>query len=136
MRRQKNVMIVFILEILTLFPTFIHTSIIRISTASLPDWLKLACSFDVKPLLEVCNDFVNDVSSRRSVLGLLRQLSFALPRLPQIVKFAVLLIEALDHETNFSFLSADEFELLISCARFTTKCERDDIIRKYYWNVN
>jgi hypothetical protein len=41
------------------------------------------------------------------------------------------LIEALQAETDFSFLTNDQFRLLISRARFTTAYAREEIISKY-----
>jgi hypothetical protein len=119
------------LDAFQLFLTLLHTSRIPLSLPVLPSVLRVACDLECASLFSVCADFVDEVSSRRTVLALLRDLAFAVHRLPGFLKFAAALIEALNAETDFAFLSADQFKLLISRARFTTPYARDEVIRKY-----
>jgi hypothetical protein len=119
------------LEAFRLFAAFLQTSRIPLSLPALPPVLRLACDLDCAPLLAVCAEFVDEVSSRRTVLPLLRDLAFALHRLPLFLKFAAALIEALDSETDFAFLAPEQFKLLVSRARFTAPYVRDEVICRY-----
>jgi hypothetical protein len=113
------------------FLDFLYSGRLSLSNASLPGLLRVASELEIKSLFDLCSEFVDQISSARTVLPLLRQLSFALHRLPNFSKFAAALIEAVQHDTNFEFLTANEFKLLISHARFTSTYVRDDLIRKY-----
>jgi hypothetical protein len=114
-----------------LFLDFLYSGKLGLSPAALPGLLRVAYDLEIKPLFDLCGEFVDQSSSARTVLPLLRQLSFALDRLPNFLRFVAALIEALTADTDFSFLSPAQFKLLIAHSRFTTAYVRDDIIRKY-----
>jgi hypothetical protein len=97
----------------------------------LPGLLRISYDLEVKPLFDLCAEFVDQSSSARTVVPLLRQISFALDRLPNFLRFTASLIEAITSETDFSFPSATQFKLMVGHARFTSTYVRDDIIRKY-----
>jgi hypothetical protein len=113
------------------FLNFLYSGRLSLSSTTLPDLLRIAYHLEVRPLLELCAEFVDQCSAARTVLPLLRQVAFALDRLPNFLKFVASLIEAIAADTDFAFLTAPQFTLLISHVRFTSTYARDDIIRKY-----
>ena len=118
------------------FLSFLHNRKLSISMKMLPDLIRIASDLDVKTLFDVCSEFVDSASSTRTVLHLLQTLSFALPKLPNLVKFAASLIEVLANDTDFAFLSPECFKILIARARFTSNYVRDDLIKKYLAATN
>lgn len=114
-----------------IFYNFLYSGKLFLSQATLPGLLKIAYELDIKSLFNTCSEFIDQISSARTVIRLLQQVAFALDKLPNFVKFCAALIEALQNDTDFAFLTVDEFKILISRCRFTSTYVRDDIIRKY-----
>lgn len=113
------------------FLDFVYTSCLSLSIENLPEILRIGYDYEIKTLFDACCEFADTSSSARTILHLLETLSFALTKLPNLIKFAASLVEVLSNDTDFSFLSTDAFKLLLSRARFTSNYARDDIIKKY-----
>ena len=114
-----------------LFLDFLYSGKLQLSQVTLPGLLKVAYDLNIKTLFDVCSEFVDQISSVRTVLHLLQQVAFALPKLSNFLKFCAALIEAVQNDTAFEFLTIDQFKLLLTRCRFTSNYVRDDIIRKY-----
>jgi hypothetical protein len=121
----------FDLDSFRLFLGLIYNRKLQISRQGLPGLLKIAFDLNVKSLFTVCSEFVDQISSARTVLSLLRELSFGLTKLPNFIQFAAALIEAISNDTDFAFLPPTEFRALVTRARFTSNYVRDDLIHKY-----
>ena len=118
-------------ESFKLFLDYMYSGKLQLSQGTLPGLLRIAYDLEIKSLFDVCSEFVDQISSARTVLHLLQQVAFALPKLPNFLKFCAALIEAVQNDTAFEFLTVDQFKLLLTRCRFTSNYVRDDIIRKY-----
>lgn len=114
-----------------IFLNFLCTSCLSLTIETLPAVLRIGYEYEIKTLFDACCEYTDTSTSTRTVLHLLETLSFALHKLPNLIKFAASLLEVLSNETDFSFLSPETFKLLISRVRFTSNYARDDIIKKY-----
>jgi hypothetical protein len=121
----------FAVDSFRLFLGLVYNRNLKLSQESLPGLLKIAYDLSIKALFDICSEFIDQISSVRTVLKLLSTIGFAMNRLPNFLQFAAALIEAVSSDTDFAFLPPNEFRLLISHARFTSNYVRDDLIRKY-----
>jgi hypothetical protein len=113
------------------FLDYVLTSRLNLSHPRIAGVLKIALDLEIKSLADACSEFIDQTTNARTILFLLREVGFALSHLPNLVQFSAALIEALQSDTDFSFLPASDFKLLIAHARFTSQYVRDDIITKY-----
>jgi hypothetical protein len=121
----------FDLDSIRLFLGLLYTRKLQLSRQALPGLLKIALDLNVKSLFNVCSEFLDQISSARTVIGLMKDLGFGFSKLPNFIQFAAALIEAISNDTDFAFLPPSEFRALISHARFTSNYVRDDIVQKY-----
>lgn len=119
-----------------MFIEFVYSGTLFLSIKTVPGVIRIAHDLDIKTLFDICSQFVDQVTSARTILHLLQHLTFALKKLPNVLKFAAALIEKLSNDTDFSYMPSEEFKMLVARARFTSSYARDDIIRKYMAATN
>ncbi|OHT04023.1 BTB/POZ domain containing protein [Tritrichomonas foetus] len=113
------------------FVNFSLTGRVDLSLGRVAGLLRVGRAFKIESLVSACAEFVESSLSARTVLHLLRELSFGLDSLPSLAEFAASLVEVLSNETDFSFLPPHSLNQILARARFTSDYARDDIVRRF-----
>ena len=114
-----------------LFINFLYTRKITVTLANLNGLLKIAYNLEITTLFNLINDFLHTVANPDTAILLLRNVSFALSKLPRFMKFCATLVEKTSPTTDFAFMAPPEFKILIKKARFSSGYVRDEIIERY-----
>jgi len=113
------------------FLNFLYTKKVTVTPDSLPALIRIAYYLEIKTLFDVVAEFLDQVASYRSALGLLKGSSFALTKLQGFRKYISSMIEKLGLETDFSFMDIQDFKFLIKSSRFKNQYQREELIQKY-----
>lgn len=113
------------------FLLFTYTNKINVSAETAQGLLRIAYNLEAPTLLDVLAKFLDEVTKPAIVLTLLKEVHFALSKLPRFLKMAATSIEDIHPKTDFSFMDKEDFRILIKKSRFPNQYIRDDIIERY-----
>jgi hypothetical protein len=92
---------------------------------------RLACNYQISSLIPVCVTYINQITTVDTVVRLLEDLRHGLTYLPGLLKFAGDAIEKIRALTDFSFLNADDFQVLIANGAFISVYNKQDTMKRY-----